>query len=1050
MKIEGGHIGGFGRLQERTFELNTELQVIFGPNEQGKSTLRAFLIDMLYGQRENLLLPQMMDTADYRKPWTNGTGYGGRLTYYLDNGSRFEVERDFKQGPEATHIRENGSVVDAARMFPPTLGGEYAVAEHHLGLPKRLFLAAATIEHGAPDDFGPDSVVQALSSRLAAIADTGQKSLTAADALAMLEAYAQSIGNQGAPADRPLRQLNKRRAALEAQLEEYAASYSEAESLANGLTSIRNRLALARAEAETIERRLTSHRHAAEVRRVEEADRLSAEIANATKVCFGLSAARDVNLDRVPDVLRVETRVTTARAEVERTRAQLKKAQERYETEHENLGESSSNELLEDSWEERIATAEAAARSASERLDGLEREARQIELRMEETGELLEQLPDFSTLASDPMLWLNQLANTFDIHRQSRDAEEERCDRIRRELAEYAKRIEGPVEVFERMDDVIAETRQYEVDMRVADEQVNTLRAQEMMLEPAIEELRASVPAYAAMAGVTTLLAGGLAAVVWFVAVPGVAVPLVLSGVLLGYYVLNTVYARGAARAKARELARVIDSREKIEQESNERRESMKKWLDAAKCDGPRELAGYYESFRQDSEHYNALKDRLNEQEELLDQTRAHVRKLYGQVCSAIESAGESVMNEDDVATGAARAIGRYQEYRDAKRRHADARVRARELEVEIEQAKQDVKEAEQADVECSLALRGALRDRGFRDESKHTRASLALRAYRIRAAQAESRRGRTEVLQEKLVELQRQLEIEEQDRQQLEEEFNRQLAHYGVGSAEEWHELIDQAREYQEAWEKRTSAQRELEIILGGEDLEVIRERCEAVDGEGAQGDPNELQADLEPLLEAIEAIGREERDREVALAEHLAALPDKNAIEEELARVKRSAEALEGELEAVGHAAATIEQVATRMHGGLAPILSDKATEFYRLITQRDDALIEVRNDFELRTRIPETGEVRSDFVKVLSRGALDQVYFSLRLALAQALSQTGERVPLLFDDPFSNYDDDRLDRAMHLLQAVSKENQVLLFTCRNDVAEAAKRSGAAILEL
>ena len=53
MKFTKVSIDGYGRFKDRDVELNPGLQVVAGPNEQGKSTLRHFMGDMLYGQKRS-------------------------------------------------------------------------------------------------------------------------------------------------------------------------------------------------------------------------------------------------------------------------------------------------------------------------------------------------------------------------------------------------------------------------------------------------------------------------------------------------------------------------------------------------------------------------------------------------------------------------------------------------------------------------------------------------------------------------------------------------------------------------------------------------------------------------------------------------------------------------------------------------------------------------------------------------------------------------------------------------------------------------------------
>jgi len=64
-------------------------------------------------------------------------------------------------------------------------------------------------------------------------------------------------------------------------------------------------------------------------------------------------------------------------------------------------------------------------------------------------------------------------------------------------------------------------------------------------------------------------------------------------------------------------------------------------------------------------------------------------------------------------------------------------------------------------------------------------------------------------------------------------------------------------------------------------------------------------------------------------------------------------------------------------------------------------------------------------------LSRGTADQLYFALRLALAKALSGRTQ-LPLVLDDPFVNFDNDRLEETFNtILQLVRDGRQVIYFT-------------------
>ncbi|TMC59473.1 MAG: hypothetical protein E6J26_03800, partial [Chloroflexi bacterium] len=84
MKIQRLHLDGFGRWTDAGFEFAPGLNVIYGANQAGKSTMQQALLPILYGfntgQRQNA-----QNLLEHYRPW-HQAAYGGWLEYQLDNG----------------------------------------------------------------------------------------------------------------------------------------------------------------------------------------------------------------------------------------------------------------------------------------------------------------------------------------------------------------------------------------------------------------------------------------------------------------------------------------------------------------------------------------------------------------------------------------------------------------------------------------------------------------------------------------------------------------------------------------------------------------------------------------------------------------------------------------------------------------------------------------------------------------------------------------------------------------------------------------------------
>lgn len=65
-------------------------------------------------------------------------------------------------------------------------------------------------------------------------------------------------------------------------------------------------------------------------------------------------------------------------------------------------------------------------------------------------------------------------------------------------------------------------------------------------------------------------------------------------------------------------------------------------------------------------------------------------------------------------------------------------------------------------------------------------------------------------------------------------------------------------------------------------------------------------------------------------------------------------------------------------------------------------------------------------------LSRGVRDQLTMSIRIAISEYLSAHVGDLPLLFDEAFAHWDDDRFVAALRTLKTIASKHQVILLTC------------------
>ena len=65
-------------------------------------------------------------------------------------------------------------------------------------------------------------------------------------------------------------------------------------------------------------------------------------------------------------------------------------------------------------------------------------------------------------------------------------------------------------------------------------------------------------------------------------------------------------------------------------------------------------------------------------------------------------------------------------------------------------------------------------------------------------------------------------------------------------------------------------------------------------------------------------------------------------------------------------------------------------------------------------------------------MSRGTREQLYLAMRFGLIQEYETRSEPLPVVMDDVFVNFDDDRRDNVIEILKEFSKERQVIILSC------------------
>jgi DNA repair exonuclease SbcCD ATPase subunit len=401
---------GFGKLAGISLPFQNGMNLVFAPNEGGKTTLQRILIALLYGQLRSDLKSQrrLEPWVDQYKPW-RGADYGGILWCRLASGRELEIHRMFGREEGRVEIRA-ATGEEISGEYEQQKNGDILFARAHLGLPKELFESVAVIRENKAAELNSRD---ALRDRIANLAQSGDEELSIRRSLDELREALENIGSDRAPT-KPymqavdlLQSLQSEREDLLKRREEFSAWIKERNNLAASISRLDQELADARKLVLASKWREADGKVRALVEMKDEIDRVRLEIS-------GLGADLNFPAQNLDELNRLtgardsmQKRHAEARAAIQAAAAILKQA------EAERQGLAPYGNLSPGAEPEKITEWFVGYLSSSVQRDGFQKSLSNI---LEEKSNLNRDLSQLGPLLSTP---------DVDWHEKARVASEE-------------------------------------------------------------------------------------------------------------------------------------------------------------------------------------------------------------------------------------------------------------------------------------------------------------------------------------------------------------------------------------------------------------------------------------------------------------------------------------------------------------------------------------------------------------------------------------------------------------------------------------------------
>ena len=171
MKINKIKINSYGKLKNKEINLENNLNIIYGENESGKSTLLNFILNIFYGASKNKKGRDISDFEKY-KPW-DSEEYSGKLTYELDDESKYEIYREFnRKNPKI--FNENGEDISKEFNIDKNKGSEFFFEQTQIS--EDMFLATSiAMQQEVKIEKGSQNI---LIQKISNLVDTGEDNIS--------------------------------------------------------------------------------------------------------------------------------------------------------------------------------------------------------------------------------------------------------------------------------------------------------------------------------------------------------------------------------------------------------------------------------------------------------------------------------------------------------------------------------------------------------------------------------------------------------------------------------------------------------------------------------------------------------------------------------------------------------------------------------------------------------------------------------------------------------------------------------------------------------
>lgn len=250
--------------------------------------------------------------------------------------------------------------------------------------------------------------------------------------------------------------------------------------------------------------------------------------------------------------------------------------------------------------------------------------------------------------------------------------------------------------------------------------------------------------------------------------------------------------------------------------------------------------------------------------------------------------------------------------------------------------------------------------------------------------------------------------------------------------NANEFKENLEKKNRYDDLLSKLDSKIELKNNRLGEEKLEELKIEINNIDFTSYEykESSQEIKENIDSERDLFNNIKIEQNVMEEKINRLNKGVKDLLELEESIERLETELSNMDIERKSLELAKNTILDLSKDIHREFAPTINKRIGKIVNSITNGRYTKVKIDDELNIGVLTPNTNEIIN--ISSLSGGTMDQLYFALRFGIIDEIKNSS--LPLILDDCFIQYDDNRLDKMMDFLIEESKNRQIILFTCHN----------------